>query len=99
MKPILFVLALLAFSTSSYAEDNTTLGAFGGVGYTTTDASADDTDSAFGATLSTPMTHAIDVEIGAIKQENILQIPLVARIGLDKILTVSAGLFGETGTG
>jgi hypothetical protein len=102
----LFLLFVLALAPAAMADDHTYLGAFAGAGYSAVDVQADgtadvsrDPGTAFGASISAPAFGAANVEIGAIRQQDTLHIPLMLRFGSDKLFTAGAGLFGETGVG
>ncbi len=85
------------------ASDSTKIGAFAGAGYSAVDVNDDgsatasrEPGTAFGASISQPIGRP-DIEIGIIRQSDTLQIPLMVRIGTDKLFTAGAGVFGESG--
>ncbi|HEX4924180.1 MAG TPA: hypothetical protein VFV50_08840 [Bdellovibrionales bacterium] len=101
------VLALLiAAAPVANADDATHISAFAGAGYSAVDAQADGTadvtrepGTAYGASIATPAFGSTDVEIGAVRQQDTLHIPLMLRLGTEKLFTAGAGVFGETGIG
>jgi opacity protein-like surface antigen len=104
MKILLIGLSALFVGSFAHSADQTMLGAFGGAGYSAVDVSASgeatasrEPGTAFGASISTPAFSSTDVEIGIIRQQDYLQIPLLLRLGTDRLFTAAAGVFAETG--
>ncbi|MEQ1878795.1 MAG: hypothetical protein ABL958_19295 [Bdellovibrionia bacterium] len=104
MKNLIFILSLFYVALPAQAANDTMFGAFGGAGYSAVDVNSSgeatatrEPGGAFGVSVSTPAFSAADIEIGIVRQQDYLQIPLLLRVGTDRLLTAALGIFGETG--
>jgi hypothetical protein len=108
MKNLIRISAFIFVVTTAQGvlAEETQFAAFGGVGYSSVDVNnngtgrADrDPGAAFGASLETPIGSTTGIEIGVIRQPDILQIPLLFRYGASQMITLAAGVDATTATG